>query len=310
VEASGAAVDLARAEWEREARALALAVRERYVEAWEQRQKQLTLDRLLAATVDALRLTEARVAEGDAAPLERQLLLVERNRAEAQRAVFDGHAEAALLELRALVGLEAAAPLELSDWTPAAPPPASGDRPDLRAARVEERQAAAEARLAAAQGHPDVTLSARYSHRNERFDFGTPPPFRDRDNLLTVGVSLPLFTRSRNQGNLEAAGARAAAARLRREQLERAVPLELEAARRRYDAAARAVEIFGSGVLAQSGQNLKVIRQAYELGHLRMLDVLNEQRRLVETELASVDARAEWMRARIGLERAMGGSAQ
>jgi cobalt-zinc-cadmium efflux system outer membrane protein len=161
-----------------------------------------------------------------------------------------------------------------------------------------------------------VTLSARYAYRNERFDAyglnaaGMPVPLRDRDNILSVGVSLPLFTRSRNVGNIEAAGARAAAARLRREHLERTIPLEVEAAWRRQEAARRALDLLNSGVVRQSEKNLEIVREAHSLGHLRMLDVLNEQRRVVETELAYVDAAAELARAAAELEHTVGGGLQ
>jgi len=86
------------------------------------------------------------------------------------------------------------------------------------------------------------------------------------------------------------------------------IPLEAEAAWRRYQAAKSAVGILSRGVLEESRRNVSVIRQAYELGQLRLLDVLNEQRRLLETELAFIDAEAEFARSAAELERAAGGS--
>ena len=59
-----------------------------------------------------------------------------------------------------------------------------------------------------------------------------------------------------------------------------------------------------------SARNLSVIRQAYNLGQLRLLDVLNEQRRLLETELTYIDAESEPARSRAELERAVGGDLQ
>jgi cobalt-zinc-cadmium efflux system outer membrane protein len=61
------------------------------------------------------------------------------------------------------------------------------------------------------------------------------------------------------------------------------------------------------GVLAESEKNLSVIRQAYNLGQLRLLDVLNEQRRLLETQLSYIDSEAELARSVAELERAAGG---
>src|SRR6185369_8539857 len=110
----------------------------------------------------------------------------------------------------------------------------------------------------------------------------------------------------RNQGNVEASIARAAAAKFRREHLEATVPLEVEAAYRRWRAAYEVVGVFERGIVGQSEQNLSVIRQAYQLGQLRLLDVLNEQRRLVETELSHIDAQAALLRSIVELERVTG----
>lgn len=83
--------------------------------------------------------------------------------------------------------------------------------------------------------------------------------------------------------------------------------LEVEAAWARYEAARKTVAIFQRGVVDESNRNLAIIRQAYELGQLRLLDVLNEQRRQLETQLSAIDAEAELARSAAELERAAGG---
>jgi cobalt-zinc-cadmium efflux system outer membrane protein len=60
-------------------------------------------------------------------------------------------------------------------------------------------------------------------------------------------------------------------------------------------------------VVGQSTKNLAVVREAYQLGQLRLLDVLNEQRRLTDTELLYLDARVAAARALADLERVSGG---
>jgi cobalt-zinc-cadmium efflux system outer membrane protein len=137
---------------------------------------------------------------------------------------------------------------------------------------------------------------------------GAPAALRDQDNVVTFGASIPLFTRKRNQGNIEAASARAGAARLRAAFLAGAVPLEVEAAYSRWSAARNTLAILNDGVVRQSEENLTIVRQAYQLGQLRLLDVLNEQRRLVDTELAYIDAKAELAQSVVELERAIGAS--
>ncbi len=317
-------VALAEAEYQERLRGLKLEIRTHQIDAIVEHEKLAAFDRISRVNQDAYRLTEARVQRGDAAVLDQQLLGVENNRTEAQRVGTEGRSEAALFELRRVIGLKANDSMPVEDSLAIA----SNDldinslkqlglekRPDLQISRLLEKLGNAEISLTEALGKADITLSARYTLRNSAFDnqfgvdaAGVRVPLRDRDNVVSVGISIPLLSRQRNQGNLDAAISRERSARLRREYLEAAVPLEIEAAYRRWHAAQRALSVLNRGVVEQSAKNLEVIRQAYQLGQLRLLDVLNEQRRLLDTELSYVDAKAEFARAEAELERAVGGN--
>jgi cobalt-zinc-cadmium efflux system outer membrane protein len=318
---SGVAV--AEAEFAARARQLVFDVKTRAAEARAALAKSAALADVVTAGREALRLTRARVAEGDAAALEGQLLAVEFARMEAQHATYRGRATAALAELRRIVGLDAAelpsvgpnpelpapASLALSDLTARA----LKIRSDLGAARAVERQSTAELELARAEGVPDLTASATYTQDSDTTDglfavtsSGQPAPIVDNDKRISVGVSIPLFWRGRNRGNTDAAMARATGTRLHREYLESAVPRDVEAAYARWTAARDTVSVFRQGVIDQADQNLVVMREAYTLGQLRLLDVLNEQRRLIETRLAHIDAETELAQAAADLERAVG----
>jgi cobalt-zinc-cadmium efflux system outer membrane protein len=114
----------------------------------------------------------------------------------------------------------------------------------------------------------------------------------------------------RNRGNIEAAIARQSGAGLRRGYLESVIPTQVEAAYQRWRAAQSAADVFTKDVIDQSEKNLAVMRQAYNLGELRLLDILNEQRRLLDTELSYIDTQAELFRSYAELEEATGGSLQ
>jgi len=89
--------------------------------------------------------------------------------------------------------------------------------------------------------------------------------------------------------------------------MERNISSELENAYQRWQTAADSLRMLQSGVLDPSTSNLAVIREAYRLGQLRLLDVLNEQRRLVDTQMAFIDAQADLARTWAEVERAAGG---
>jgi len=316
-------LELAQAELDERLRQLAFEIKTRYVDVLAAERKLAAIEELTSVHRQNYRLAEARVREGEAAALEQRLFLTELSRSEAQQAQFSGQAESALLELRRAVGLAPGEPLTLPDELDSPPKtPSLGElqrralqaRADLRIQRILEQQANAETELARAEGRPDLTLSARYARRNSRFDqfgfsrSGALVPLTDRADVLTFGLAIPLFTGKRTQGAVEAAVSREAAGRLRREFLEAAIPVEVEAAYRRWEASQRSLAILTAGVLAEAEKNVAVIREAYQLGQLRVTDLLNEQRRLVELRLSYSDAQAERARAWAELEKAVGGS--
>lgn len=315
-------IGIAEADLQQRSAQLAYEIRAAYAEVSAERRKVKLLTDLIGLNQDTLRLTEARVKEGDVAPLEASLLKVEIARAEVSRNSAQGRLTSAELELRRLAGLDEATPIPATDFVPA--PPTSLDtlkqqalegRADLKTARLEEEQESAGIALAKAETKPDVTLSAGYSRQNSQFDglfglnsSGAVSPIRDQVDILTFGISVPLRTSRSGSGNVQAASAKASGARLRREYLERNIPLEVEGAYQRWRTAADSLQMLQSGVLDPSSSNLSVIREAYKLGQLRLLDVLNEQRRLVDTQMEYINAQADVARTWAEVERAAGGN--
>lgn len=313
-------IGIAEADLQQRSTQLAYEITAAYAEVSAERRKLKLLSNLIRLNQDTLRLTEARVKEGDVAPLEANLLRVEISRAEVSRRSAQGRLASAELELRRLVGLDQV-PILDSDIPASAPidlvtlkREALENRADLKTARLEEEQEAAGIDLAKAEAKPDVTLSAGYTKQNSQFDglfgfnsTGALSPIRDSMDILNFGVSIPLRTSRSGTGNVQAATARTTGARLRREYLERNILLEVEGAYQRWHAASDSLQMLQSGVLDPSTSNLSVIREAYKLGQLRLLDVLNEQRRLVDTQLAYIDAQTDAARTWAEVERAAGG---
>ena len=315
---------IAEAEYQERVRQFRFEISSRYADFTADVERIRVIDHLREATRRSIELTRARVEKGDAAALELNLQEAELGRIEAQRATAMGRVESIRADISRLAGLTAGEAWSVAPQTD--PPPlekaslvkqALERRPDLMMMRLLEQQGVAESALAEAEGHANVTLSASYGRVYSRFDdqFGTSPSgqsvqLRDRDDVLSIGVSLPLFSRNRNLGNIEAAVARARGARLRKEYLERAIPLEIEAAWQRFESMRLALASLNQQTLPLAEKNLEVIRQAYQLGQLRMLDVLNEQRRVFDTQLATIDTRAELRRSIAEIERVSGGVIQ
>lgn len=315
-------VGLAEAELQGRTAELAYEIKVAYAEVLAERRKVKLLSDLADFNQDTLRLTEARVKEGDVAPLEAGLLKVEVNQAKVSRLSAQSRLTSAEFELRRLAGLTSGTPIPNADFP--APVPLQLDvlqqkalknRADLKTARLEEERQAASVELAKADAKPDVTLSAGYTRQYNQFDGlfgfrnnGALSPIRDQVDILTFGVSIPLRTSRSGAGNVQAAAARTSGARLHQEFLEKTIPLEVASAYQRWRTASESLQMLKTGVLDPSSANLSVIREAYKLGQLRLLDVLNEQRRLVDTQSAYIDAQADAARSLAEVERAVGGN--
>jgi cobalt-zinc-cadmium efflux system outer membrane protein len=323
VEVADRATLLVSAETDEESRQLAFRVASRYVDAFATQQELKELDRLIAAYAEFLRLIEARVKEGDAAPLEQRLVSVDLAQSQAKRTASVTRFDAAVRELRTLAGLAGQEPLSLLEPMPMPSELflselqqlALRERADLRAARARVAEAEAQLGLTEAEGIPNLMLRGTYSRQNGGFDglsgideSGGLAPLEDRDDMVSFGIQVQLGTKRRNAGNIEAAQARLAGASLRREYAESVAIVEVENAWQRVQSARQAIDTFDQGLLDQAEQNAEIIREAYELGQLRLIDVLNEQRRVIEVRLAYIEARAEMHRAVTELEFAVGRS--
>ena len=302
-------------------RMLAADVRAKFGEALAAILKLGLDEDLVATSKRSYSLVAARVTEGGTAPLEQNMVLVELNRLRSMRETAEGKTQIEMLQLRNLLGMAPDEPLQLrGDFNdmiaPLAPlaeaiDRALSERPDLKLAKAAESFAAARIDQARAEGRLDASLIAGY----QRMDFGYPlngindagqlRPIQGTFHYFTVGVSLDLPVRNKNQGAIEAAVAEAEGAKRRREFLELTVRREVASAYAQYNSASRAAEIFRVGVKDQANANLDIVRQTYELGSKTLIDYLGEQRRFIDLQNGYIDALLDTYKARVEIERAV-----
>lgn len=308
-------------------RVLAAEVRTRYGDVLAAIRDLAVADDLLAALARQHAIVRARVEEGATPRLERDLLDVEVRRLEAERLLRAGRVDAAMFELKRLLGLDAAAPLRIRDTLEgvvgaehAQPLPGGPDaleeavkqRPDVRAAGAGVRAAEARIDRARREGRIDVTLFGGYMRMQAGFPqlglgpSGSPEPIFNVMHNVAAGamVMVPLW--NRNQGEVAAARAGRAGAEARLRAAELAAQAEVASARARDERARRAVAVYTDEARRLARQNLDVVRQTYDLGRATVFDVLAEERRYLETEQALTDALREAYEARTALERALG----
>ncbi len=316
------AVQLAVADRER---LLAAEVRMRYGDVLATGRDLTIFDELVATTRRQHELLRSRVEEGATPPLERDLLTVELRRLEADRVLLVGQTEAALIELKRVLGMRADEALTVRDTLQDVVQRESSGRaqvPDASAVldqRADVREAAArvdvaEAKIdrAQAEGRFDVSLFANYMRMDAGFpQRGFTPDgglerIRGLFDYVSAGAMITVPVLNRNQGEVAAARAEQAGAEATYEAARLAADAELAAARTRDEHARQAVGAY-TGAQTLARQNLTVVGQSYELGRVTVFDVLAEQRRYLDVERAYTEALRTAYEARTALNRALGG---
>jgi cobalt-zinc-cadmium efflux system outer membrane protein len=174
---------------------------------------------------------------------------------------------------------------------------------DLIAARIE---------TARANAGWDADVMASYSRMSMGFpQLGISPsganaPIQGTFNMLGGGVTVNWPLRNRNQGEIAALDAELRAAQALEQRARLSAAADIDAARVRLARAREALEIFRRGVREPARRALEVLREAYQLGRTPLLDVLAEQRRVLEIEHEYTRALENVVRARVALERAIG----
>jgi len=276
------------------------------------------LDRTRQLNRQTVEVMNVRLAAGDASRLDSHLLQAENNRVEAQRLQAESRLIAAMLEIRRLAGIAPDASLSLRPLAPAAPAVrdevglveiALSSRPDLQAARLREALAEAGVDLARSQAVPNLTGSVRYAREPvvSRLASATQRRAFDRENVLDFGISIPLPLWNREQGNIREASSKVIQAKAERDALENSIRAEVATASRRYQSASRTLDLIRTGVVNETQAGFTITQLAYRLGDMRLLDVLVQQRSLVDAQIAELTAEAEAAAAEAELELAVGG---
>jgi outer membrane protein, heavy metal efflux system len=309
-----AGIELTKAEIADKERLLIGELRSLYVQAMGAASRLDLFDRLNGLNEQMVKVMDVRLRAGDASRLDARLLAAETNQVRAQRLVAANQLTGAILQIRAIAGLSITEPVLLKRTSLAAGPEESEEatvqralenRPDLKAAKFREDLADAGITLAKSQAVPTPTAFARYGRESIPIvsTAGQPITF-DRENVMEFGVSLPLPFFNREQGNIAEAASKRTQARSEREALEIAIRREVVLAYQRFITARQTLQILQTGVIQPNQESFQIVQLAYRLGEMRLLDIVNQQRFVVEAETNYADAQTEFNAALADLELA------
>ena len=237
---------------------LLAGIRAAYFDAVALDRRVAILRELRTLTGQSVEQAEKRVQAKQGSRLDVVQLEVEAEKARAEADAAEQEVAAAFRRLAVAVGARDLPPAALASQFDTPLPPYDLDRlqahvlavhPDLRAARIGVDRAHLALERAKAEVVPNVTVSAAFVRQNQ-----------NKSSDYSVGVSVPLPTWNRNQGNILAAQAQVAQAVRGVEQAENELSDKVAAAYRDY-AAARMKAGRLEGVRAKAEEAYRLIAE-------------------------------------------------
>ncbi|MBI4851222.1 MAG: TolC family protein [Acidobacteria bacterium] len=311
-------VDLELAQLEKEVlfqeQNLRLEITTQYINALANCQYLEFLEKLVKLNEENFKIVEVKFKEGDVAKLDLQLSEVELNRWKIQQLQAELQVKASFTQIKLLANLEVGFVLKLKPTFPVSKilslellelqNLALENRADLQAVRIGEDIAQARINLAESQAKTNIDLFAKY--KEERKTEDNILRFSSIERKIGGGISFSLPLYNRNQGDILEATANKTQATYLREQLEQKIKQEVTLAFAQFTNSEQAVKLFETNILPKAQDNLKILQVAYQLGDQNLIDVITEQRRLMESQKDYLTVQKDYYLSLIALEKAVG----
>ena len=238
---------------------------------------------------DLVSIAGERFKAGDIPELDFNLTKVELARAESRLLEVERERIPLRIKIASLTGLdESDVNLSDTDFKPALSKSshelvklALASRPDLLALALERDKAETEIRLAKAESLPNLTAGLFAQWQRSLTEVGGMSS-TSSDTQLGLRLSMPIPLFDRNQGGKAAAQSHLDAADSRLLALERTITAEVEAAVSRLSSSERILALLEQGIIPQLTENLKLTQEAYRLGEVGILSVIDEQKKFFE----------------------------
>jgi outer membrane protein len=258
---------------------------------------------------EGLSVARARVVAGAAVQSDSLQLVLELTQARTDQLRRDAALRVSRLQLGRRIGEAGPVDAEPVDTTEAPELPMAVDEavqlalaqgPQYRAARASERAASAFLRGERGQYLPQVSLTGTHL----RFDDSFFPSARNVSSIALT-VSLPIWNDGRREIAITQARVNRDVSRAIREDLERAARPDVTAAVEAYVTARATTALSQTGVVV-ARENYRVQDSRYRAGSTTILDVLDAQIRLTQSEADLVQSRYAARLALAGLEAILG----
>ncbi|MBT0663093.1 TolC family protein [Geobacter pelophilus] len=277
-------------------------------------QRIVLTDRAIALNRQLLDVTKERLAAGDIPELEMNLVKVELARGEGakidvERALNQNQAKLGTLmglsvgEYPAIVGsLESAT--SMTKNLPELKQLAHGKRPDLKALEAEKNRGESDIILAQAESIPNLTAGFAIKRDTTAIEVGSAE-YKDTDYIIGLKLSMPIPLFDKNQAGVQEARAKRSSTESRLTAVTRNVERDVETAYTSVLNAEKVLSLYKSNIIPQLEENLKLTQEAYRLGEVGILSVIQEQKKFFEVSEGYLTALHARQLALVKLESAV-----
>jgi cobalt-zinc-cadmium efflux system outer membrane protein len=248
-------------------------------------------DRSIVLNRQLLDVTKERLAAGDIPELEMNLVKVELARSEGARIDVEKALNQNQARLWTLMGLpigespamvgtfetEISIAKKLADLKQLA----HGKRPDLKALEAEKSRGESDIILAQAEGAPNITAGLALKRDTTASEAGGVEG-KETAYTIVLKLSLPIPLFDKNQAGVQEARAKQNNTESRLLASTRMVEREVETAYASFLNANRVLVLYRTNIIPQLEENLKLTEEAYRLGEVGILAVIQEQKKFFE----------------------------
>ncbi len=271
-------------------------------------------ERSIVLNRQLLDVTKERLTAGDIPELDMNLVKVELARGESARidvekALNQNQAKLFTLmgiplgEAPSIVGtLEAETPMtkNLVDLKQLA----HGNRPDLKVLEAEKNRGESDIILARSERIPNLTAGLALRRDATAIEIGGVE-HKDADYIIGLKLSMPIPLFDRNQAGVQEARARRSSTESRLTAAIRNAEREVETAYVGLMNAEKVLSLYKSNIIPQLEENLKLTQEAYRLGEVGILAVIQEQKKFFEVSDGYLTALHDRQAALVNLEAAV-----
>lgn len=272
------------------------------------RERWRVVKKLLVSTEELLSVAERRLRAGDISPLQVRLAKAELAQARQTSFAAERGYRSAQLELA-----------ELSGWPPDPLPAPVGNldeprraplikdllslalqrHPGIAARATAVEEAEARVRLENREAWPEPSLGVTYTRESL-------PNVRIHEHIIQGTIVMPIPFSQRNQQGRAHARADLAVRQAEQQAFGQALRARLTRAAMAVDADANRIAAYGTEILPAFEGNLSLLRRAFELGEVDLLQVLVARERLLRIQQDALTAHQDYYRDVAALEAEVG----